>query len=92
MTTTVESIFGSGRMVDGFFLNNQLTDFSFAPTGPDGRPAFFEGGIPSVGALTELAPGGYEPRTAQSSKLSIDAGQRLVEAALRGLAAVAPHG
>ncbi len=39
MTTTVESIFGSGRMVDGFFLNNQLTDFSFGPTAPDGRPA-----------------------------------------------------
>ncbi|HET9460159.1 MAG TPA: gamma-glutamyltransferase family protein [Sphingomicrobium sp.] len=39
MTTTVESLFGSGRMVDGFFLNNQLTDFSFAPVGKDGRPA-----------------------------------------------------
>ncbi len=39
MTTSVESIFGSGRMVDGFFLNNQLTDFSFLPTGKDGRPA-----------------------------------------------------
>ncbi len=38
MTTTVESIFGSGRMVDGFFLNNQMTDFSFAPAYPDGRP------------------------------------------------------
>jgi len=39
MTTTVESIFGTGRMVDGFFLNNQLTDFSFAPTDEEGRPA-----------------------------------------------------
>ena len=39
MTTTVESIFGSGRMVDGFFLNNQLTDFSFSPVTDDGRPA-----------------------------------------------------
>ena len=39
MTTTVESIFGSGRMVDGFFLNNQLTDFSFAPVDEAGRPA-----------------------------------------------------
>ena len=39
MTTTVESIFGSGRMVDGFFLNNQMTDFSFSPRDPDGRPA-----------------------------------------------------
>lgn len=38
MTTTVESIFGSGRMVDGFFLNNQMTDFSFTPVDPQGRP------------------------------------------------------
>ncbi|MEO8455019.1 MAG: gamma-glutamyltransferase [Sphingomicrobium sp.] len=38
MTTTVESIFGTGRMVDGFFLNNQLTDFSFSPTDEQGRP------------------------------------------------------
>jgi gamma-glutamyltranspeptidase/glutathione hydrolase len=38
MTTTVESIFGSGRMVDGFFLNNQMTDFSFAPVDSTGRP------------------------------------------------------
>ena len=38
MTTTVESIFGSGRMVDGFFLNNQLTDFSFSPADEQGRP------------------------------------------------------
>ena len=38
MTTTVESLFGSGRMVDGFFLNNQLTDFSFTPKLPDGQP------------------------------------------------------
>ncbi len=39
MTTTVESIFGTGRMVDGFFLNNQLTDFSFNPYQPDGSLA-----------------------------------------------------
>jgi gamma-glutamyltranspeptidase/glutathione hydrolase len=38
MTTTVESVFGSGRMVGGFFLNNQLTDFNFAPNDPDGLP------------------------------------------------------
>ncbi len=37
MTTTVESLFGTGRMVDGFFLNNQLTDFAFQPRGADGR-------------------------------------------------------
>ncbi len=39
ITTTVESIFGSGRMVDGFFLNNQLTDFSFNPLQPNGNEA-----------------------------------------------------
>jgi gamma-glutamyltranspeptidase/glutathione hydrolase len=39
MTTTVESIFGTGRMVDGFFLNNQLTDFSFSPVDAQGRAA-----------------------------------------------------
>jgi gamma-glutamyltranspeptidase / glutathione hydrolase len=38
MTTTVESIFGTGRMVNGFFLNNQLTDFSFSPVDEQGRP------------------------------------------------------
>jgi gamma-glutamyltranspeptidase/glutathione hydrolase len=38
LTTTVESAFGSFHMVDGFILNNQLTDFSAEPTGPDGIP------------------------------------------------------
>jgi gamma-glutamyltranspeptidase/glutathione hydrolase len=38
MTTTVESAFGSFHMVDGFILNNQLTDFSADPAGPDGVP------------------------------------------------------
>jgi gamma-glutamyltranspeptidase/glutathione hydrolase len=31
MTTTVEGPFGSHLMTGGFFLNNQLTDFSFQP-------------------------------------------------------------
>lgn len=38
MTATVESIFGTGRMVDGFLLNNQLTDFAFTPVDPVGWP------------------------------------------------------
>jgi gamma-glutamyltranspeptidase/glutathione hydrolase len=38
MTTTVESAFGSFHMIDGFILNNQLTDFSAEPAGPDGVP------------------------------------------------------
>ena len=36
LTTSIEFAFGSGFMVRGFLLNNQLTDFSFAPE-HDGR-------------------------------------------------------
>lgn len=32
MTTSVENVFGSGLMVNGYILNNQLTDFSIVPT------------------------------------------------------------
>jgi gamma-glutamyltranspeptidase/glutathione hydrolase len=44
-TSTIESAFGSGLTVNGFFLNNELTDFNFAPT-TDGQPAMnrVEGG------------------------------------------------
>ena len=45
MTTTIESQFGSRLMTDGgtgkpggFLLNNELTDFSFAPADAQGRP------------------------------------------------------
>lgn len=38
LTTTVESAFGSYHMVDGFLLNNQLTDFSAEPISPEGTP------------------------------------------------------
>jgi gamma-glutamyltranspeptidase/glutathione hydrolase len=31
MTTSIENVFGSGLMVGGFVLNNQLTDFSLSP-------------------------------------------------------------
>ena len=61
MTTTVESIFGTGRMVDGFFLNNQLTDFSFAPAddaGPAGRQRGRAGQAPAIvdGAVDPADP------------------------------------
>jgi gamma-glutamyltranspeptidase/glutathione hydrolase len=36
MTTTIEDGFGSRQMVRGFLLNNQLTDFSLAPTDASG--------------------------------------------------------
>ncbi|MFC4373660.1 gamma-glutamyltransferase [Nocardia halotolerans] len=38
MTTTVESAFGSFHFVNGFLLNNQLTDFAADPLDPEGVP------------------------------------------------------
>jgi gamma-glutamyltranspeptidase / glutathione hydrolase len=69
MTTTVESIFGSGRMVDGFFLNNQLTDFSFEPTNQDGRPA-----------ANAVGPG-KRPRSAMSPMIVLDSHGHFLAAA-----------
>jgi len=37
MTSSVESVFGSGRMAGGMFLNNQLTDFSFKAKDAKGK-------------------------------------------------------
>lgn len=68
MTTTVESIFGSGRMAGGFFLNNQLTDFSMTPTAADGTPA-----ANAVGA-------GKRPRSSMSPALIFDREGRFVGA------------
>ncbi|MEM8826246.1 MAG: gamma-glutamyltransferase, partial [Pseudomonadota bacterium] len=38
LTSTIESVFGSGLTANGYFLNNELTDFSFRPE-KDGLPA-----------------------------------------------------
>jgi gamma-glutamyltranspeptidase / glutathione hydrolase len=37
MTSTIEGVFGSQLIAGGFFLNNELTDFTFAPE-KDGAP------------------------------------------------------
>jgi gamma-glutamyltranspeptidase/glutathione hydrolase len=60
MTTTVESVFGNGRMVNGFFLNNQLTDFSFTPKEKDGAPA-----------ANAVAPG-KRPRSSMAPLIVLD--------------------
>lgn len=38
MTSSIEGAFGSRVFVNGFLLNNQLTDFSFEPKDAKGRP------------------------------------------------------
>jgi gamma-glutamyltranspeptidase/glutathione hydrolase len=68
MTTTVESIFGDGRMVGGFFLNNQLTDFSFGPKETDGAPA-----------ANAVAPG-KRPRSSMAPAIVLDRKGRFVAA------------
>ena len=68
MTTTVESVFGSGRMAAGFFLNNQLTDFSFTPTRPDG------------GAAANAVAAGKRPRSSMTPVIILDRQGRLVGA------------
>ncbi|MDF7773696.1 gamma-glutamyltransferase family protein [Sphingomonas sp. AOB5] len=68
MTTTVESIFGSGRMVDGFFLNNQMTDFAMQPRDAEGR-------------LAANAPApGKRPRSSMTPLVLIDAEGRFAGA------------
>ena len=37
-TSTIESIFGSGLVVNGYYLNNELTDFNLTPNDAAGRP------------------------------------------------------
>ena len=68
MTTTVNLIFGNGRMVHGFFLNDQLNDFSEQPTEPDGRPA-----------ANAVAPG-KQPRSSMSPVIVLDRQGRFVAA------------
>jgi gamma-glutamyltranspeptidase/glutathione hydrolase len=68
MTSTVESIFGSGRMVDGFFLNNQMTDFAFQPRDAQGRPA-----------ANAVAPG-KRPRSSMTPAILLDADGRFLGA------------
>ncbi|MDR6788188.1 gamma-glutamyltranspeptidase/glutathione hydrolase [Sphingomonas sp. BE138] len=68
ITTTVESIFGSGRMVDGFFLNNQMTDFAFSPRDAAGRPA------------ANAVAAGKRPRSSMTPLVMLDSGRGFVGA------------
>ena len=67
MTTTVESIFGSGRAVSGFLLNNQMTDFSFDPM-VDGKPS------------ANAVAGGKRPRSSMVPAIILDQQGRFVGA------------
>ena len=57
MTSTIENAFGARLMVQGFLLNNQLTDFSFSPTDGNGQP------------VANRVEGGKRPRSSMSPTL-----------------------
>ncbi len=61
MTTTIESGFGSGLMVRGFLLNNELTDFSFLPRDSNGRP------------IVNRVEGGKRPRSSMAPTIVFNA-------------------
>ena len=62
MTTTVESVFGSQRMAAGFFLNNQLTDFSFRAVDDRGQ------------AIANAVAPGKKPRSSMSPTIVFEDG------------------
>jgi gamma-glutamyltranspeptidase/glutathione hydrolase len=65
MTTTIESQFGARIMTrSGFLLNNELTDFNFAPV-QDGRP------------VANRVEGGKRPRSSMAPTIVFDAFGRL---------------
>ena len=55
-TSTIEGSFGSGHMYGGFYLNNELTDFSFIPE---------RGGTP----VANRVDGGKRPRSSMAPTL-----------------------
>ena len=59
MTTSVEDAFGSRQMVDGFLLNNQLTDFSWDA-------------VDENGPIANRVQPGKRPRSAMSPTLVFD--------------------
>jgi gamma-glutamyltranspeptidase/glutathione hydrolase len=63
MTTSIENQFGSRQMVDGFLLNNQLTDFSFD-------------GADENGPIANRVQGGKRPRSAMSPTFVFEKGSR----------------
>ena len=60
MTSTVEQAFGSRQMVRGFLLNNELTDFSFAPADANGTQ------------IANRVQPGKRPRSSMSPTLVFD--------------------
>lgn len=62
MTSTIETGFGSRVLTNGFLLNNELTDFSFAPQ-KDGKP------------VANRVEGGKRPRSSMAPTMVLKDGE-----------------
>ncbi len=78
LTSTIESVFGSGLMVNGYFLNNELTDFNIIPS---------VNGVP----VANRVEAGKRPRSSMSPTLvfSPDGHVRLAVGAAGGATIIA---
>jgi len=78
MTTSVENAFGSRQMVGGFILNNQLTDFSFAPD-KDGK------------AVANRVEPGKRPRSSMAPTIVLKDGKPIYALGSPGGSSIIPY-
>ncbi|MBF6618541.1 MAG: gamma-glutamyltransferase [Candidimonas sp.] len=76
MTSSIETAFGSKIFVDGFLLNNQLTDFSFASVDAQGRP------------VANRIEAGKRPRSSMAPMIVMHQGQPVMAIGAPGGAAI----
>jgi gamma-glutamyltranspeptidase/glutathione hydrolase len=78
LTTTIETGFGSRVVADGFLLNNELTDFAFAPEA-DGKPV-----------ANRVEPG-KRPRSSMSPTIVLKDGAPMLLIGSPGGASIIPY-
>jgi gamma-glutamyltranspeptidase/glutathione hydrolase len=78
LTTTIETGFGSRVVADGFLLNNELTDFGFAPEA-DGKPV-----------ANRVEPG-KRPRSSMAPTIVFEDGQPMLLIGSPGGASIIPY-
>ena len=76
MTTSIESAFGSKIFVNGYLLNNQMTDFSLSPVDEAGQP------------LLNRVEAGKRPRSSMSPMLVFKDGHPLLAIGAPGGSAI----
>ncbi len=79
MTSSIERAFGSGLMVRGFLLNNQLTDFSFRPEDSEGR------------AVANRVEAGKRPRSSMSPTIVFEDGAPVIVTGSPGGSRIIPY-